>query len=90
MYALPISLEQKSLKTEVPLLLSIEIDILENRRRRMNNALFPLLQLLNNSPTSLDKIDLTLFKCTQTLQTEVLMSKENSLFGEIYFKAQKT
>lgn len=50
LYALPTSLEQKSLKTEVLLLLSTEIDILENRRRGMNNALFPLLQLLNNSP----------------------------------------
>lgn len=49
LHALPISLEQESLKTEVPLLLSIEIDILENTKRRMNYALFPLLQLLNNS-----------------------------------------
>lgn len=49
LYALPISLEQESLKTEVPLLLSTEIDILENTKRRMNYALLPLLQLLNSS-----------------------------------------
>lgn len=85
LYTMPISLEQESLKTKVPL---IHRTWYSRKHKKENElCLVSPLQILNNSFSSLDKINLTLFKCTLRLfKLSSWYLKKILNLEQIYFK----